>query len=236
MHRSFWLVACVVVAALTLASCLERHATDGADVTIDDSNCVGCHQADYDRATMPVHTGQMPTTCGDCHATTAWRPAVGGGHPEARFAIASGAHQGVTCRDCHDASLGSSTAGANTDCLRCHVQGESDPRHVGVSGYAYQPARRNFCLTCHPAGTAEGAGHPEARFPIAAGAHKMPCANCHIAALGPSAGGQNTSCTGCHTGIHAQGIMNEKHREVAGYAWSSTNQHFCLTCHPAGRH
>ncbi len=221
-----------------LAGCLESHGGAGADDTgpvIDDRNCVGCHQADYDGTAAPRHSGQFPTTCADCHGTTSWRPALGGGHPEASFAIADGAHQGVTCQSCHKTELGSSTDGANTDCITCHTRSENDPRHTGVSGYGFQPTVRNFCLQCHPAGTAEGASHPESRFPIASGAHRMTCANCHIAGLGPSTGGQNTSCTGCHTGAHSQTRMTEKHREVNGYAWSTTNQHFCLTCHPRGR-
>lgn len=231
--RAAWPVA--LVATLGGAGCLESHGGATAGDPIDDRNCVGCHQADYDRTTQPPHAGQMPTTCGDCHGTRAWRPALGGGHPEARFPIAAGAHQGVDCQACHQADLGPSTAGANTDCITCHVRAESDPRHVGVSGYGFQPAMPHFCLTCHPAGTAEGASHPEARFPIASGAHRMPCADCHVAALGPPTGGQNTSCTGCHSGQHAQARANADHREVSGYAWSSTNQHFCLECHPRGR-
>jgi hypothetical protein len=220
-------------ALAALAACREPHGA-GA-VVIDDDNCVACHQADYDRTTDPPHAGAFPTTCGDCHATRAWRPALGGGHPEARFPIASGGHQGVACQDCHDPAAGPSTAGANTDCIQCHVQADSDPRHQGVSGYTFQPSMRQFCLTCHPDGTARGVGHPEARFPIATGAHQLPCADCHVAALGPPTAGQNTSCTGCHTGEHSMTLMNEHHREVADYAWSSTDQHFCLECHPDGR-
>ena len=184
-----------VVALVALTACVDSHPAGKPFTTIDDNNCVGCHQADYDNTTNPAHAGLYPTTCADCHVSTAWRPAIAQGHPEARFAIATGAHQGVGCRTCHRPELGSSTAGANTDCISCHVQAESDPRHVGIADYQYRPTVRNFCLTCHPAGTAEGGAHPEARFPIAAGAHRLACATCHNAALGPSTAGQNISCT-----------------------------------------
>lgn len=217
-------------AAIALAACLERHAPNNA---IDETNCAGCHLAHYDVTTAPPHPGRFPTTCADCHVTAGWVPALAGVHPDDRFPIRTGAHAAARCLECHRLQSGvPSTGGADTDCLDCHPQAESDPQHVGIADYRYEPTERHFCLTCHPAGTA---GHPEEAFPIASGPHEMPCEDCHRRDLGADRDGENTSCTGCHTGEHARGRVDNQHDEVRDYTWSDTNLHFCLECHPRGR-
>lgn len=218
-----------LILALCLTGCvLERHAnTDG----VDDNDCYTCHRANYEQAQDPIHVGSKPTTCRDCHSTTAWRPA--GAHPDDRFPIRSGPHAASDCAACHDVTLGAPQGGANTNCLGCHPQATTAPPHAGVTGYSWDTAMPHSCLGCHPKGLA--GNHPEDRFPIAAGAHQMPCADCHVRSAGPDTGGQNTSCTGCHTGQHNRARADADHREVNGYAWSDTNPHFCLQCHPRGR-
>lgn len=228
-HRHWVEVLAAVVVALAATGCtLERH--DAAGPT-DDNDCYHCHRSTYELATMPPHVGEMPTTCRDCHSTTAWRPA--GRHPDDRFPIRSGPHGSADCAACHDPALGSSVAGANTNCLTCHPSGTTAPPHQGVPGYTWDPGMPHGCLTCHPRGLA--ANHPEDRFPITTGPHQMACADCHDRSRGPDTGGANTSCTGCHTGEHDRPIVDAHHREVSGYAWSDSDPHFCLTCHPRGR-
>lgn len=219
-----WLALAVVV-----SGCLEQHAP----TEIADDSCVTCHRANYRATTAPPHPGRMPTTCADCHIVDGWQPALAADHPTGRFPLAGGAHAAVACLVCHQLRQGASTGGANTDCLQCHSQAENDPRHTAVPEYAYAPAERHFCLSCHPAGTA--GRHPESAFPIASGPHRMPCADCHRSELGASADGANTDCTGCHTGEHARNRVDAEHREVGSYQWSDTNPHFCLRCHPRGR-
>jgi hypothetical protein len=119
--------------------------------------CVGCHQADYDSSPYPGHDA-FPTTCQDCHTTTAWTPAVGGTHPENAFPIQSGAHSPYRndCVSCHNPELGSSVAGENTDCVGCHdgehTRARMDPKHNDVGGYPSGAAPPNFCLDCHSDG------------------------------------------------------------------------------------
>jgi hypothetical protein len=215
---------------LLAAACERQHAAGSVEVRGGD--CVTCHLSAYQTANPP-HPGNFPQTCGDCHTTAGWIPALQGGHPEDRFPIAQGAHQGIACGNCHDSSKGTSVGGANTNCIACHTQTESDPRHSGVSDYSFNGAMPHFCLSCHPSGQAES--HPEAAFPIASGAHQpFACNDCHIASMGPNAGGANTSCIGCHTGAHTQSLMDPRHREASRYNWDATMPHFCLTCHPTG--
>jgi hypothetical protein len=37
--------------------------------------CVGCHRADFDRATFPGHA-KFPVTCEECHTRSAWKPST----------------------------------------------------------------------------------------------------------------------------------------------------------------
>lgn len=119
--------------------------------------CADCHMDDRARAIasgrtdIPDH-GALISPCGDCHTTTAWRPATG--HPEPRFPIMSGPHAPFDCADCHDASRGSPVGGANTSCVGCHTgeHASEDGRHGDVAGYPTGSRPPNFCLECHPAG------------------------------------------------------------------------------------
>lgn len=56
------------------ADCFYCHKGDPVVFMGTPKACVGCHQADYDRA--PGHAGRFPTTCEQCHSTTAWKPTL----------------------------------------------------------------------------------------------------------------------------------------------------------------
>jgi hypothetical protein len=220
----------IFVAALLLAAgCLNAHDSARQEVHAT-SDCVACHQPQYLATTNPVHPGNFPTTCVDCHLTTNWMPALSGPHPEPKFSIADPAIHGVPCQSCHDINGGPSTGGANTMCTSCHPQAVMDPFHGGVPTYAWDANNAHFCLTCHPNGTAPH--HPESQFPIASGAHAgIACGDCHDKTLGVSTGGMNTNCIRCHTANRTNG----DHSGVRNYTFDATMPHFCLTCHPRGR-
>lgn len=226
--RRAWLAVAVLVACSP-----PNHGADRVEVRAGD-DCVLCHRADALAVVEPSHTGVE--RCGDCHVVSAWRPAVGGVHPEDRFALAGGAHQVVRCRECHDAARGSSAAGANTICTLCHTgahaRAVADAQHGGIPDYAFDTDRPSFCLSCHPAGVAF---RHEEHFPIRSGAHRYPCLDCHVPERGPWTGGQNTDCVGCHTGRHARSVVDRQHGEVRGYSFDAEHPNFCLRCHPRGR-
>ncbi len=141
----------LVLLVLVAPACYDGHARRPVR---SDEACAVCHLDDYNAATNPVHVGSMPTTCGDCHLTTAWRPA--GAHPEAAFPIKTGPHEPFDCADCHDASLGSNIDGANTNCVGCHTgthnRSQVDGQHQDVGGYVWSDTNPHFCLSCHPDG------------------------------------------------------------------------------------
>jgi hypothetical protein len=121
------------------------------------SLCVDCHQTDYDNSPFFGHDA-FATTCHDCHTTNAWKPAVGGTHPENAFPIANGPHSkyGDDCRSCHNPDLGSSVDGENADCVGCHdgehSRARMDAKHNEEGDYPTGAAPPNFCLDCHADG------------------------------------------------------------------------------------
>jgi hypothetical protein len=227
----------IVVLAL-VAGCMQSHPDQIVEITQE--SCATCHTTEYDATSVPPHTtAGFPTTCGDCHRTTDWHPALGGLHPEPKFAVTSGPHGGVKCLVCHDLdSPAPSTAGADTNCIQCHPDSRDQrDSHVGTLGpqgqpYAYSEAVPNFCLTCHPTGRANK--HPDKKFPRT-GPHNRPCTTCHDRSAGPDAAGANTTCL--NSGCHSLGEEDRQHREENGYTsrrGDGSNRHFCLECHPTG--
>jgi hypothetical protein len=116
------------------------------------TECVSCHQADYDRTTDPNHlAAQFPTDCAGCHTTAGWSGATFD-HDTRFFPIFSGAHRGkwATCSTCH-------TNSANYQvftCLTCHEhnQASMDSKHRESGGYRYDS---QACYSCHPRGRGE---------------------------------------------------------------------------------
>jgi hypothetical protein len=142
--------------------CVSCHTGTPARWAGTPTACAGCHGADFQTAVsmIPAHA-MYPMTCANCHSTTAWTGASGGAHPEANFPITTGSHSnpGITCSDCHIASLGSPVKGANCDCIHCHLGAHQQPAidttHAmkNVANYPGPNASMpNFCLSCHPTG------------------------------------------------------------------------------------
>lgn len=199
----------IALVFLIAAACMQQHGGGAAEGNLA---CASCHMDLYNA--QPDHPGQKSTDCAQCHNTASWQAA----HPETAFPIKTGAHTGIACAKCHDASLGSPSKGANTDCVQCHPQSQADPEHDPSSGYAWDGAKKNFCLTCHPDGKASG--HPESPFAIKTGAHAgIACADCHKTSLGSSYK-SNFDCWTCHTDQHQNPTHDPK---------------LCFQCHPSGR-
>lgn len=165
-----------IATALVLGACTSTNVHDTSRAK--NQACVNCHLAAYDNVKSPPHAGvvddagnpSFPTDqCGDCHVTTAWVPAKGGGHAgsiETAFPISTGSHANaaIGCTDCHKPSLGAdNTSGANCDCIHCHIGAHVTPSiddtHVACINdgtcSAYTPSGSsapNYCLGCHPSG------------------------------------------------------------------------------------
>ena len=130
--------------AHTRLSCTQCHV--GGRYNNTPNTCMGCHTADYNRASPNHAASGFPTNCTNCHNQNAWRPASWN-HDAQYFPIYSGEHKGEwnNCNECH------TTAGNYSifNCLNCHKKSSTDSDHKKVSGYSYNS---NACYSCHPTG------------------------------------------------------------------------------------
>ncbi len=178
------------------------------------SNCVDCHQSDYDNTAEPPHMAAgYATSCDDCHNTTAWDDAV---LDHSSYPL-TGAHVAINCSQCH---VGAVFAGLPNNCVDCHLadyQGTTNPNH-GAQGFS------TACDGCHTTTMWNGAVFNHA-FPIDDGDHDgFACTQCHL-----NIGSNDFSCTHCHD--HRESEMDDKHEDENGYVWLTSA---CYSCHQNG--
>jgi hypothetical protein len=213
---------------MAVANCESPKDFEVAHVQITTSDCVYCHEPDYASATRPVHRdgdkNLYPKTCGSCHETTRFRPA----HFEHPFAL-DGQHARTACWQCHTGSP-PLFAGTPNQCVDCHAE------DFGRSSFPGHSSFQTACLDCHTTAAWQPATgpHPDAAFPID-GVHQYPCRDCHDASRGRN-GADNTSCVGCHDGVHERAVLDPFHRELglSDYPEGDAPPNFCLSCHPSG--
>jgi len=130
-------------ARITCGSCHTLPAFGLLFAPADESDCIACHQADYQR----VHAAdQFPTDCLACHGLETWGGGSFRGH-DAFFPITSGRHSSAECRTCHIVAQDYGVF----SCLECHehAQAQMDDKHRGRNGYVYDS---KACYNCHPNG------------------------------------------------------------------------------------
>jgi len=184
------------------------------------SECVSCHQPDYNSALNPNHKAlNFSTICNDCHSLTpGWKPASYADHDAGSFPIYSGKHKGEwnSCSDCHT-NPGNYSQFSCTNCHEHSNKGEVDNKHDGVNGYAYNSIA---CYGCHPTGSGGGTfDHAANGFPLTNGHASVDCAKCHTNGFV----GTSNACASCHTNNYTQ-TSNPNHT-AAGIS------NDCATCH-----
>jgi len=203
--------------------CNQCH--DPADYSNISTECVSCHQDDYNSTTNPNHiTANYPTDCMQCHTTLpGWKPAV---IEHSSFPLTQG-HSGVDCMQCHDPA---DYSNISAECVSCHLEdynNTTNPSHIGAN-------ISTDCLECHTTlpdwKPAEIRIHDAQFFPIYSGKHAGEWADCTTCHSNP-ANYSVFSCLDCHE--HSQEKMDDKHSDEPGYAYTSTA---CLDCHPRGTH
>jgi hypothetical protein len=179
------------------------------------SNCIGCHQQEFNGTTNPNHVqAGFPTTCQNCHSTSAWQGAMFD-HAQTAFPL-TGAHVSVECTTCH---MNGQFAGTPSNCIGCHLQnynGTTNPNHV-------QAGFPTTCQNCHTTTTWSGAQfnhNTMTSFPLT-GAHvSVGCETCHV---NGRFAGTPQNCVGCHQ-QDFNGTTNPNHVQ-AGFPTD------CTTCH-----
>jgi len=201
--------------------------------------CVACHQADYNGANDPPHAASnLPTTCQQCHNTSAWSRAnfTHTGIVNGCVACHQNDYTGATnpnhvalnistqCQTCHMSTRTWDGAtfdhvGITRGCINCHqsdYNSATSPNHAG-QGYP------TTCRTCHTTTSWNSNFNHNPLFPIANGRHHVSCIQCHTNTSNPA----QFTCVTCHQ----QGNTNDEHDRVSGYAY---NSNACYACHPDG--
>ncbi|HPF69941.1 MAG TPA: hypothetical protein PLQ13_04645 [Candidatus Krumholzibacteria bacterium] len=190
-------------------ACIECHQGGFSGTPTE---CVACHQDDYDRTTEPDHRlAQFPTDCRICHDTRTWDD-TNFDHNRTAFPL-TGAHVPLDCTQCHSAGY----TGTPTACVACHQQeydNTNDPNHA-------QAQFPTDCRICHNTTSWEGASfnHNSTAFPLT-GAHvPLDCTQCHSAGYT----GTPTACVACHQQDYDG--TNDPNHAAANFPTQ------CATCH-----
>ncbi|MBI5214695.1 MAG: hypothetical protein HY960_02975 [Ignavibacteriae bacterium] len=192
--------------------CQECHKNGDYNLTY--SNCVECHQTDFQQASNPNHQANgFNQHCQSCHTTTNWQTTTFD-HTTTTFAL-TGAHQVVLCSSCHTNNNFQLTY---TNCYQCHqadFQQVTTPNHVAG----------NFNQTCQPCHSTTAwkpatFNHDGTSFPLTGRHAYSQCQSCH------ENGNYNltySNCVQCHQ-TDFQQATNPNHQT------SSFNEN-CVSCH-----
>lgn len=152
------------------------------------TECVSCHQRDYDASKNPPHAG-FPTACASCHTTQSFTGAKFDHNTNTKFAL-TGAHATTLCSACHADRVFS---GKSQTCISCH-QTDYDRTVKTPHSLAGFPTT---CADCHNtvSYTRTTYDHSKTRYPLS-GAHAVAtCAACHADHVYR---GKPTLCATCH--------------------------------------
>jgi hypothetical protein len=131
------LFAVFALCALAGVACQSTTSHDAVAVTR--SACSTCHMTEFERAKNPVHVGNFPQACGQCHTESGWSPAASFDH--AKFFALEGAHSKVRCNQCH--VKGFNPGDTPKDCVGCHRKDYDASPFPGHQTFSTQ------CLDCH---------------------------------------------------------------------------------------
>lgn len=178
------------------------------------TNCYPCHTAQYAQPQNPNHVaGNFNHDCSPCHTTTAWGPSTFN-HGNTAFPLV-GAHQTVTCNQCHQNNQYHNLPHTCWDCHATTYNTTTNPSHQ-------QGQFSHDCLTCHTQSAWHPASfnHSSTNFPLTGRHATVQCQDCHVNGNYQL---QYTNCYPCHTAQYAQ-PQNPNH--VAG-----NFNHDCSPCH-----
>jgi len=210
------------------ASCDDCHKSGGlSNFNLMSTECISCHQADFNSTTNPKHTAATffaTQPCQSCHSTDSWVNAKFD-HSLTGF-ILTGAHADPprTCDDCHKNNNYNLT---DTSCIACHqtdYNNTTDPPHLQNSKLF--PADTADCMGCHDTVQWSDAkfNHNSTGWPLT-GMHTDPprtCADCHNAKFG----GYNISSGSCVT-CHLTDFNNATNPNHVSNGFPQT----CDSCH-----
>jgi hypothetical protein len=177
------------------------------------SECVFCHQSDYDNTQRPNHPlAGFPTACELCHGSDAiaWEGAV---FSHSGFPL-RGAHKLADCTDCHSSRQ---YAGLPSECVSCHREDYDRTRHPNHKQLNYP----FDCEACHgeQAVTWFGAKFNHDSFSLKGQHAVIECADCHSSGQYK---GLPSECVFCHLEDYLN-AKNPDHKQLGFH----TDCEFC---------
>jgi len=209
-HRAVYTLV-GVHATVACSSCHRGNVYKGTA-----TDCVGCHQADYQRTAAPNHQAAgFPTTCNSCHRPT--DPSFRGGtfNHGSTFQLV-GVHASQDCASCHRNNV---YKGTPRDCAGCHLadyQRAAAPNHQ-AAGFP------TTCDTCHrPTDPSFKGGSMAHAFQLVGVHSTLACTACHKNNVYR---GTPRDCVGCHLNRYQQ--TTSPNHASAGFPTT------CDSCHRA---
>ncbi len=188
------------------------------------TECVTCHQADYNSTTQPNHAElSFPVNCAECHTTSpGWQPASFSRHDD--FYPLTGAHNLIRneCASCHESGY----VNTPNECYGCHKNDYDNTMNPAHSTVMFS----TDCESCHnnTAWIPATFDHDGQFFPIYSGNHNNEWDNCSDCHTNPADYAVFT-CVDCHE--HNRTEMDDEHGGINGYQYISSA---CFDCHPTG--
>jgi len=150
------------------------------------TDCLGCHQTDYDESTDPNHRAAgFSLDCETCHSQTDpdWHRAD---FPHTTWPLVA-SHSSQRCSACHTGSVYTALPSECSDCHLDDYNRTDDPDHR-AAGFPIA------CETCHQPTSWEGADfeHP---FRLDGVHATLDCSSCHP---NGTYAGTPSDCVGCH--------------------------------------
>jgi len=181
-------------------------------------DCVGCHQADYNKTQNPNHAAAgFPTTCETCHRPTdaQFRGSGGGFNHNSIFQL-QGMHATQPCAACHKNNV---YRGTPRDCIGCHQANYNATRSPSHAAAGFPTT----CDSCHKPSDAQWTGgsfNHNGVFPLVGVHASQACAVCHKTVQYK---GTPRDCVGCHQANY-NATKNPSHA-AAGFPTA------CDSCH-----
>ncbi len=224
------------------AACLLCHNDRGPVAQYAKQGCAGCH--------ADPHRGQMGRNCTDCHDEKTWRPSeMIQRHDRTRLPLV-GAHAATACWRCHPGAQVGNFAGADAKCEGCHagqyLRASYDHVTAGATtdcDRCHRPTAWKPALVEHPSTFPLSFGHAnrlctECHTPPNYAGLSTTCSSCHLddynATANPphAAANFSTNCAQCHNTRGWTGA-NFLHSP----SFPLTNGHAgraCTACHSGG--
>jgi len=171
------------------------------------SECVTCHQAEYQATSHPPHVDVFPDTCVTCHSQDSWTPTS-----FTHEWPLEGPHADAPCTSCH---VGDPPVyqGTPKECVGCHRD------DYDTSPYPGHDLFPTTCESCHTVAGWKPATVNHS-WPLDGVHASTPCTSCHVGDP-PVYQGTPQECVGCHRDDY----------DTSPFPGHSTFPTACESCH-----